>query len=399
MPRFARSLEGTVAASLRSLRVVLAATAVAVVVTGAVGAQAAETPRVVATIPPLHALVSGIMSGVGEPLLLVPYGVDPTEYQVTAEDREKLEDADLVVRLGDSFDAHLTGPIAQPEVQPNVLTLADAPGVTPVSGQDQEEGAPGPQARAPQVQVPQVDVPGSQGAQVQAQQGRAAPEQEPWEPGEGGAMWLDPANARVWVPLIAETLAEIDQDNAQAYSANAEGMIARLDALQTEIARLMAPAEGQTIIAFGDTFLPFERRFGLDIERGGDIHEQPEAQINPPPTGALPRAEIRARPQDTGPVCVLTTGRDDQQTAERMAQQQGGRVARVDVLSGGRDEGAGGYYGLLRDVARTIATCEDVQPGIAEGQAAEGVADSPAALSPSPDSPMNAETPTGAEGR
>ena len=56
---------------------------------------------------------------------------------------------------------------------------------------------------------------------------------------------LTPANAQAWLGLIAAELARLDPENAATYAANAAAAAQRIDALDAEVAALLAPVEGQ----------------------------------------------------------------------------------------------------------------------------------------------------------
>ncbi|MBM3559858.1 MAG: zinc ABC transporter substrate-binding protein, partial [Alphaproteobacteria bacterium] len=47
---------------------------------------AAETPAVVASIPPVHSLVAAVMEGVGKPALLIPGAVSEHTYTLKPSD-------------------------------------------------------------------------------------------------------------------------------------------------------------------------------------------------------------------------------------------------------------------------------------------------------------------------
>ena len=63
-------------------------------------------------------------------------------------------------------------------------------------------------------------------------------------------VWLDPNRAMIQVQNIAAGLAEADPEHAEAYQKNAESYIARLTALNAELAEQLAPFAGAEIITF-----------------------------------------------------------------------------------------------------------------------------------------------------
>lgn len=292
-------------------------------------ARAAEAPRVVTSILPINSLVAGVMSGVEEPILLVPPGRNPATYEPTLDELERIETANLFVRLGTRTDAHLSGAISRASEDVSVLTLGDTPGVV---GLDED-----------------------------------TPERPIGE--QGPALWLDPANAKVWVRAIAETLIELDADNRNAYSANAEGMLARLDALQTEIDLMMRTGGGEARILFEDSLRPFSTRFQVSVDPGT---REPTADVQPPAqAGDAPSAEVRGRVSDMGPICIVrpaTPGQGDRQQASAGDGQgadggAGGQAqVSVDVFGPAPRTGAAGqqYYEMLRGVAEDVRSCATI---------------------------------------
>lgn len=61
-------------------------------------------PSVVATIAPVHSLVSGVMEGVGEPSLLLKGFVSPHAYSLRPSEARRLEQADVVYWIGPNLE-------------------------------------------------------------------------------------------------------------------------------------------------------------------------------------------------------------------------------------------------------------------------------------------------------
>ena len=75
-------------------RRILMGTALALVVwAGATPQAAAEAPRVVVSVKPIHSLVAGVMAGVGEPRLLVRGGASPHSFALRPSDARALSRA------------------------------------------------------------------------------------------------------------------------------------------------------------------------------------------------------------------------------------------------------------------------------------------------------------------
>ena len=75
---------------------------------------AAASPKVVASIKPIHALVSAVMAGVGEPALIVAGASSPHLYTLRPSDAEHLAAAEIVFWVGPIFEGFLAKPLGQP---------------------------------------------------------------------------------------------------------------------------------------------------------------------------------------------------------------------------------------------------------------------------------------------
>ena len=91
-------------------------------------ASAAEAPRVVVSIKPLHSLVAGVMEGVGEPLLLMEGASSPHGYSLRPSQARAIHGADLVVWIGEGLMATLKRPIAARDGRS--LEVAELDGIT-----------------------------------------------------------------------------------------------------------------------------------------------------------------------------------------------------------------------------------------------------------------------------
>ena len=85
--------------------------------------------RVVASIKPVHSLVSAVMAGVGEPHLIIRGHSSPHTFTMRPSDAAALEDADVVFMIGDTMETALAGPVEVLAGNARVVRLADAPGL------------------------------------------------------------------------------------------------------------------------------------------------------------------------------------------------------------------------------------------------------------------------------
>ena len=70
----------------------------------------AET-KVIASIKPLHSLVSYVMDGVGKPGILVDGSSSPHTFQLKPSHAEMLQEADIVFWIGEDLESFLESPL------------------------------------------------------------------------------------------------------------------------------------------------------------------------------------------------------------------------------------------------------------------------------------------------
>jgi zinc transport system substrate-binding protein len=280
-------------------------------------------PEVVATIAPVHSLVARVMAGAGAPHLLVPPAASPHHFALTPSDAAALERADLVVRLGPGIEPWLERPLAALAAEARVLRLDQVPGLTRLA--PREGGA-----------------------------------FEAHEHGEGAAhaggeeidphLWLDPANARLWLGAIAETLAAADPERAGLYRANAAAAAAELAALEAGLAARLSTLRGRPFVVFHDGFRYFEHRFG--VEAAGAV-----ALSDARPPGPARIARVRALIRETGAACVFREPQFRAALVETVAEGTGARIGVLDPLGATLEPGPGLYPALLRGLADSLADC------------------------------------------
>ncbi len=291
------------------------------------GDASAEVPRVAADVAPVHSLAARVMQGLGEPALIVPPGGSPHDHAMRPSEAAALQEADAVIWVGAALTPWLGRAIDRLAGDALVLPLLEVEGTARLG---YREGAVFAEA-------------GSDGGEGGTAEGG----------GPEGALdphaWLDPGNAALWLDAIAEALAGLDPENAEAYRANAQGGRAEIAAAAAEAERLLAPVRGRPFVVSHDAYHHFEDRFGvpaLGAIAAGDAA---------PPSPARLRA-IRDAAAERGAVCVLSEPRSDPGLVEAVTGGSGVRAV-ADPLGVGLDPGPALYPSLLRELARTLAGC------------------------------------------
>jgi zinc transport system substrate-binding protein len=286
----------------------------------------AEVPRVVADIPPVHALVAQVMGDLGTPELLLEKGASEHSFQLRPSQAAGLNDADLVVWIGPELTPWLDRALEAVPLEVSRLGLLDAPGtITQAYGAGGHDHA-----------------------------GEAHAEEAGHDHAHDGVdphAWLKPANAQIWLMAIAGELARLDPENAATYTANAVAAGEGVAALDAEVAGLLAPVADQPVIVFHEAFGYFAAQY--DIHIAGAIAEGDAAA-----PGAARIAELREMVVAGEAVCVFPEVQHDPVMVEQMVEGTQARVgAPLDPVGSSLEPGAGLYAVLLTGMATAIADC------------------------------------------
>lgn len=298
-----------------------------------VAAQAQAAPTVATDIAPVHALAARVMQGLGEPTLLLPPGASPHGYALRPSDAAALEGAAVVFWVGEALTPWLERSIAALAARATVVELAAAPGVTLLPlREDARFAAHGHDNHAA----------GAGGEHADHGHGHG----DGFDP----HLWLDPANAALWLDAMAATLAQADPANAAAYAANAAAGRQELAALKVELDATLAPVRGRGFIVAHDAYQYFEAAFA--VPAAGAV-----ALSDARAPGAARISEIRAAIEAAQVACVFTEPQLSPALTATLVEGTGARSGVLDPLGAGLAPGAALYPALLRGVAASLADC------------------------------------------
>ena len=315
--------------------------------------RALAQPETVASIAPVHSLVARVMQGAGTPYLLVPPGASPHDFALRPSGAGALEEAELIFRVGEGIDLWLDGPLVTLAEGTRVVRLDEVEGLTRLALREGEAFGPhdhGAQDHGKSAGQGQEDA-GAHGHNTD--DGHAHGEHAHGEHAHGEFdphLWLDPANAKLWLGAIADALVAADPANAPLYRANAEAGRTEIDVAQAEIEALLAPLRDRPFIVYHDAFHYFEHRFR--IEAAGALSAS-DARAPGPARIAAIRELIR----ETGARCVFREPQFRSALAETVVEGTHARIGVLDPTGATFEPGPGLYTALLRGIAEGLADC------------------------------------------
>lgn len=281
---------------------VLAASALAV--TGCGEDQGGGRTQVVATTGILADVAGEVAGPDAEVVQLVPEGADPHSFSLSAEDRQELEQADLIVANGAGLEAGI--PVEE----------SDAPvwELTSNAGELLSSAGGGEAAVDPHV-------------------------------------WMDPTRVADALPSLATALADADRAHARGYEQRAAAYARRLRALDRQVSETLAevPRGDRELVTSHDALGYLADRYGFEVVATAFPATGAEAEAS-----AARLAEVEAAVRESGVATIFAQDTDDPEVLDAIGSQTG-----VEVSYGLLVESPGpadGYAEMLRRDAELIAT-------------------------------------------
>ncbi|MEN9205367.1 MAG: zinc ABC transporter substrate-binding protein [Thermostichales cyanobacterium SZTDM-1c_bins_54] len=236
---------------------------------------------------------------------LLPPNADPHDFQARPQDVQTLATAQVLVKNGLGMEAFLEGLIANAN-NPHLRVIDTSVGVTPLmnpEGKDHQHSH------------------GHSHSHSHAH-GHSHGHSHHHGP-ENPHIWLDPKRVQQQVKNIRDGLAQADPEGAAIYQANAQRFLEQLQALDQEIAAMLAPFRSRTFVTYHDAAPYFADSYGLKVTFLVGIPGQ-----NPSP------ADVR-RVMDTvrqSDLKTLLTEPGASDAFATLAQDLGVRVSTFDTL-------------------------------------------------------------------
>lgn len=287
----------------------------------------AEPPRVVATIQPLHGLTAAVMEGVAEPELLLSPGASPHTYSLRPSEARALAGADLVAWVGPGYERFLRNALQNLSGDALHVAFAELADVKLHTGRSGDAW--------------DMDAGVDHGHGHDHNHGKHTTDYH---------LWLDPGNARIFVRAIRDALKARDPAHADAYAANAERTLERLDALDETLQARLAPLRDRPYVVFHDAYQYFEHRYGLTPV--GSVTLDAER-----PPGARHVRDLRRRIRDLEAVCIFREPQFEPSLIETLTEGTELGRGQLDPLGASIDPGPDAYFELLEQLADAYDEC------------------------------------------
>ena len=290
------------ATTSQSALVLFAATAAALVL-GCGDTGGGGKTRVVATTGILADITENLAGADAEVVQLIPDGLDPHSFALSADDRLTLEQADLVAANG----AGLESSVPLDDVEAPVWELADDAGEPlPADGSGERSADP--------------------------------------------HFWMDPTRVADAIPSLADALAEADPAHADAYRERAATYVESLRELDRAIARELraVPPGDRELVTSHDSLGYFADRYGFEMVATAFPSTGAEAEAS-----AERLAEVESAVRDTGVPAIFAQEGDDPEVLTLVAEDTG--VTLEYGLLVESPGSAGSYEAMLRNDATLLS--------------------------------------------
>lgn len=278
--------------------------------------DALETPSVVATVKPIHSIVSAVMEGIGSPELLVGDNASPHGYALRPSDARALGTADLVVMVGGGLERFLDGPIEELSGSAEIVAFAAIDGIAALAQREHAED----------------DEHGDDDDAIDPH------------------LWLDADNVMLLTTHLADVLARMDPANRDRYRENAQRFLLETDKLDREIDAMLAPYRERPFIVFHDGYQYLEARYRLNAK--GAITIDPERS-----PGARRIRELRDIIESRNAVCLFTEPPFTPRIAETLIEGTDVRTGNLDPIGQGLTPGPRAYETMMRNNAEALRDC------------------------------------------
>lgn len=289
----------------------------------------AQDLTVVVSIKPIHSLVAGVMGDTGKPVLLLKGAASPHTYQMRPSEARSLNQAKLIVWIGENMETFLHRAIENLGSGATVVTVHETPRMRLLKNRE------GGIWEEDDHDEPHVD----------------EDEDHGHEHGEYNMhLWLEPENARRIVDVVADMLIRVDPGRAPAYRANAEAMRKRITAMDSSLRERLSPVRGRAFVVFHDAYQYFERAYGL--EGKGAVAVDPARAPS-----AKRLVELRAALSEHGIRCVFTEPQFEPDLVRTLVEGTEVKTAVLDPIGADIRPGPDAWFEVMRGLGDSISGC------------------------------------------
>jgi zinc transport system substrate-binding protein len=292
--------------------------------------------KVVTSIKPIHSLVSYIMDGVGKPDVIVDGYNSPHGFSLKPSHAKMLENADLVIWVGEDLEAFLEKPLQTIAKKAKNIELMDLKGIKKLEFREKNIFEEHDDHKEKDGHKEHDDHKEKDG-----HEGHGHGEHDPH-------VWLDPINAKVIVKEITNQLVQLDSKNSSIYKSNSKKALTEIDKLVKDIKKDLN--KDLRFVVFHDAYQYFENRFDIKVLGALTVN----MDVMP---GAEQLSEIRETIEHEKVNCLFSEPQYNPAIIKSIAKDTNVKIGILDPLGAELDKGKNLYFDLLKNMSTSFKGC------------------------------------------
>ena len=310
--------------------------------------------KVVASIKPIHSLVSYVMDGVGKPDVIVDGYNSPHGFSLKPSHAKMIENADLIIWVGEDLEAFLEKPLNTIAKKAVNIEIMDLSGIKKLKFREKnifeghDDHGHGHKEKKHDDhghghKEKKHDDHGHKKAKHDdhGHEGHAHGEHDPH-------VWLDPMNAKVIIKEIEKQMINLDPDNSSKYKANSRKAQTELDNLTKNIKKDLKG--NLRFVVFHDAYQYFEKEFNVSALGALTLN----TDVAP---GAKQISEIREIIEHDNVKCLFSEPQFNPDIIKSIAKGTKVKVGVLDPLGANLDNGKDLYFNLIKDISSSLKKC------------------------------------------
>ncbi|MFL2549200.1 MAG: zinc ABC transporter substrate-binding protein [Gammaproteobacteria bacterium] len=281
----------------------------------------AFSSEIVASVKPLHSLVSAVTQGAHTVSLLIEGSMSPHNFALKPSHAKLLNNAKVVFYIDNQLESALKRTVIGLPTSIRVVTVSKTKQLNLLparSGGNWEEDGH---------------------------------DHHHHDHGSNDVhFWLEPSNAIQIVKGIVRELSIVYPKNINLYKKNAKNIIKEIKSTDLSIKSMLVPIKDKPYIVFHDAYQYFEKAYGLNAV--GSIMLDPEL-----PPSAKRIIQIRTKIKSTNASCVFKEPQFRAKIVNTVIEDTNAQVGTLDPLGADLASGPNMYLELLKSIASNLKTC------------------------------------------
>ena len=311
--------------------------------------------KVVASIKPIHSLVSYLMDGIGKPDLIVDGYASPHGFAMKPSHAKMLQNADLIFWVGEDLENFLEKPLSSIAKKAEKIELIEIKGLQVLKFRERNIFDEHDHDHGHDDHGKKEDDHDDHGHDDDHGKKEDDHDDHGHDDHEGHAhgefdphIWLDTINAKAMLNEMVEHLIENDPKNEAKYKSNLTKALQEIDKLTIDV--MTDLSNSVSSIVFHDAYQYFEERFNVKVLGAFTVN----TDVMP---GAEQLAKIREIIEHDKVACVFSEPQFNPDIINAVAKDMKIKTGVLDPLGATLDPGKDLYFNLIRNMSASFKGC------------------------------------------